>query len=165
MNIYLIGMMGCGKTTIAKALTKQIHMKFIDMDEAIVKIGGVSIQNYFNQYGETSFRILETEVLNDISKNKNQIISTGGGVVLSLENTAIMQKNGIIIYLENTAENCYKRVRDDKQRPLVTSEDKFTQMFATREPIYNKVCTKKIVCVNKEVDEIVSEILFEIVRR
>ena len=127
-NIVLIGMPGCGKTTVSQAL----HREVIDTDEEIEKRAGMTIPEIFNTYGENHFRTLETEVLRDIGKLSGKVISTGGGCVTRTENYPLLHQNGMILWLTRDVENLE---RDG--RPLSQNADLQT-MYEIRRPLYER---------------------------
>lgn len=119
MNIVLTGPMGSGKTTIGKSVAKNLNMKFIDTDNLILKKERLSIDEIFAKYGQSDFRILEEEVIAKVSIIDNQVIATGGGVVLSHANMRRLRQNGVIINLRASLETLYERLKDKKDRPLL----------------------------------------------
>lgn len=129
-NIILIGMPGCGKSTIARILSKELNMEFIDADEMIVKDANMSIPEIFEREGELGFRRRETEILRRICKMSGKIIATGGGCVTQPENYNILRQNGKVIYIKRRLDKLAK-----KGRPLsqTTSIDK---MFMNRKGMY-----------------------------
>lgn len=137
--IYLVGFMGCGKTTVGKVLAKRVNKKFIDLDEEIVAQTGKSIPELFNEFGESGFRDIETKVLKNLS-SKKMIISTGGGIVLRDENIGIMKESGKIIYLETPIEIIYERIHLDSNRPNAVNRslEELSHLFQSRELQYKK---------------------------
>ena len=119
MNIVLTGPMGSGKTTIGKEVAKNLSMDFIDTDNLIIKKESMSINEIFAKYGQSDFRRREEEVIANVWKLDNQVIATGGGVVLSLANMRRLRQNGIVINLRATFETLYERIKDKKDRPLL----------------------------------------------
>ena len=99
-NIVLIGMPGCGKTTVGKELAKAINKEFIDTDEEIVKREGISIPEIFKALGEAGFRKIESEIIKDVAARQGLVIATGGGAVLKDENTKLLKGNGIVFFLD-----------------------------------------------------------------
>lgn len=135
-NLYLIGMMGCGKSTIAKILASQTDKKNIDLDKEIEKSHGCSIPTIFKDKGEEYFRIAETAVLKQFSNRTDQIIACGGGVVLKPENVEIMKKDGIILYLNREPDNILKDI-DVSKRPLLKSgAQNLNVIYEKRKPLY-----------------------------
>jgi len=119
VNIVLTGPMGSGKTTIGQKVASALNMKFIDTDALIVKKNGMSINEIFTKYGQSSFRKYEEQVIADVSKFDNYIIATGGGVVLNPVNMRRLRLNSIIINLRISFETLYERIKDEKDRPLL----------------------------------------------
>lgn len=124
MNISLIGMMGSGKTTIAKILADILSdFSLVDTDEKIIENECCSINEIFSKKGEAEFRKIETTVLKNILKNDNQIISTGGGIITSDENISMLKNNSIVFFLDADEETLYNRVKNNKERPLLNNGD------------------------------------------
>lgn len=117
-NIVLIGFMGSGKTVVAKALSKKLKMKIKDTDKLIEKTTKLKIKEIFAKYGEEYFRKIEKKVAKNVSRGKNIIISTGGGIVKNEINIKNLKKNGIIVYLKNSFLTSVKRLKNKKDRPL-----------------------------------------------
>jgi len=120
INIYLIGMMGSGKSTVGKILAKKLGKHCIDLDDQIEKKIGESIESIFENEGELKFRYYETLELKKIS---NAVVACGGGVILSNENLNLMKRNGQIIYLRATIKELEKRLIKSKNRPLLKNRD------------------------------------------
>jgi len=121
MNIFLIGYRGSGKTTLGKILSEKLKMKFVDTDELIVERENKTIPEIFSKLGEKYFREIETKVLQDVIKNDNQVISTGGGIILSELNRNLIKNNGVCIYLKVDPKISYQRIYNDKNRPPLTN--------------------------------------------
>ena len=118
-NIFLIGFMGCGKSTLARLLSEQTGAKLIEMDETIEAEAGMSINEIFEKFGETHFRDLESQLVVRIAEEGGAVVSCGGGAILRSENVEAMRKNGTIVYLSATPETIYQRVRYSTNRPLL----------------------------------------------
>ncbi len=124
MNISLIGMPASGKTTTAQKLKELLdNYVLIDTDEKIVQNENMSINDIFASKGEEYFRRKETEVLKEILKGNNQIISTGGGIIKSNENIKILKEKSTVIYLEADLETLYERAKKNTERPLLNDCD------------------------------------------
>ncbi len=119
MNIVLTGPMGSGKTTIGKALSKSLEMKFLDTDKLIMKKSEMNINEIFLKYGEKNYRVMEEEIISEVSKLDNHVIATGGGIVLNPLNMRRLRRNGLIINLQGSIATLYKRLKDKKDRPLL----------------------------------------------
>lgn len=165
MNIAFIGMMGSGKSTIAKLLVNQLtDFSVIDIDEEIVKTQKKSINEIFEKYGEKTFRTIETEQLKDILKKDNLIIATGGGIVISDYNLNLLLNNSFLIYLKAESDELYNRVKNNKERPLLNDcniKEKIINLLTQREEKYKKAHFT-IDTTNKTPDIIVNEILEKI---
>lgn len=110
-NIFLIGFMGVGKSTIAKILAKELDAELVEMDETIETEAGITINEIFEKYGEQHFRDLESALVERIADKGGAVVSCGGGAVLRKENVAAMKKNGRVIFLSATPETIFERVR------------------------------------------------------
>lgn len=140
-NIFLMGFMGAGKTTVGKILAKKLKLTFIDLDEVIEKELNLTIQEIFSRYGEDFFRDAETKALRSIADKDRYVVATGGGVVLRKGNWQIMIANGITVYLRAPAEVLWTRVRNNTSRPLLQVENPFErlcELFTQRIPQYEK---------------------------
>ena len=130
-NIILIGMPGCGKSTIGQLLAEQCGKTFVDTDDLIVQKAGKTIPQIFAEDGEEAFRILETEVLKEIGMQSSLVISTGGGCVTQTHNYPLLHQNGRIFWLQRGLE---KLSKDGRPLSLATSLE---EMYAARQPLYN----------------------------
>lgn len=130
-NIVLVGMPGCGKTTIGHKIAEKTGRKFIDTDDIIVQRAKMSIPEIFEKYGEAYFRNLECEVITDFAKEKELVIATGGGAVINKLNSNALAENGRIYYIKRDISNLAT-----KGRPLSKDANKLQEMFCTRDPIY-----------------------------
>ena len=119
MNIFLIGPMGAGKTTIGKYLGQKLAYKFLDVDNEIEKKEKKTINDIFTENGESTFRSIESNVLRSIVSKDNQVVATGGGIVTRKENIDLMVEKGKIVYLNLSIETQLIRLKDDHNRPLL----------------------------------------------
>lgn len=162
MNISLIGMMGSGKTTISKLLSEKLaDFVLVDTDELIALKEGKSINDIFSQNGEAYFRKVETEILKSVLSDNNQIISTGGGIVKSVENLKLLKENSKLFYLYADVESLYSRVKNNNERPLLNCDDmyeKINLIFSQRKSLYEKA-DFIINTVDNEPEMIVEEII------
>lgn len=160
-NIVLIGLMGSGKTTIGKKVAEKLSMKFVDTDELIVKKAQKSIKQIFAEDGELFFRNLESEVIEEVSKQENIVISTGGGAVLREENIDNLKKNGILFHLFAPAEELFKRIKDDTERPLINTKNpiKTLKTIQDNREIFYGQADFKINTGEKPPDEATDEII------
>jgi shikimate kinase len=157
--------MGCGKSTLGKLLANQLKYQFVDSDEQVEKNTHMTIKELFEQYGESHFRRLEYQTICEISKKNNQVIATGGGVIKNLDNIRTLKQNGIIVYLQAPPERIYENVKNDKNRPLLDTEDKMgkiKKLLKERVDLY-KEASDIIVDVNKgSIKENLEQILFDL---
>lgn len=140
-NIFLIGLMGAGKTTIGRHLARIMHKQFYDSDHEIEAKTGVSVRTIFDIEGEAGFRRREEAVLQSLAQRRNIILATGGGAVLSEKNRRVLKMNGLIVYLYADLDELWLRTRQDKNRPLLQTDQpqlRLQAMFAERDPLYQE---------------------------
>ena len=152
--------MGSGKTTIGKILSSRLKYQFFDTDEEIKKKKGMSISSIFDKQGESGFRIIESQILEELSIKSKSIISTGGGIVLMKENRVIM-KNGTCIYLKIDFEEQLKRLANSDDRPLVSKnfDGSIEKTNAAREPFFLDLADIVIDTSNLNKNEVTQQIL------
>lgn len=150
-NIVLIGMPGCGKSTVGKVLAKALGRKLIDTDKLIVERAGKDIPTIFQESGEVEFRRLEAEVINDIAKETGVIIATGGGAVLRAENVDALRENGRLYFIDRPLE----RLIPTANRPLSSTREDITRRYEERYGIYTAAADVRIdaACFPKAVAE------------
>ena len=161
-NIAFIGMMGCGKTTIGKELSKVLpEFSYVDIDEEIEKSTGKKISEIFLRYGEPHFRMLESEKIKRCCEKEKQIISLGGGAFENPQTRQLLDETSFTIYLKATPQEIYNRIKKEVHRPLLRknfSIEKITEIMEKRKKNYEKAA--KIIDTNgKTPDNIVKEIL------
>ena len=160
-NIFLIGFMGTGKTTIANALKRKYDMQVVDMDAEIEKEQQMAISDIFSSKGEEYFRDLETQLIKDLQSKDNVVISCGGGAVLREENVTEMKKSGKIVLLNATPETILERVKNSHNRPLLEGNknvDFIRELMSKREDKYNAAAEITVSVDNRDVDEIADEV-------
>lgn len=156
-NIVLIGMMGAGKTTIGKHLSHVLHKEYIDMDEYIERKYNMSISDMF-KISEEYFREKETLVCKELSKCKDIIICTGGGVIKNHNNIEYLKNNGIIIFIDRPIESIYKDI-DIVNRPLLKdNKDYLYELYNQRYNIYKESCDYHIVN-DQTIDKVINKII------
>ena len=122
-NIFLVGMMGAGKTTVGRLLARRLKLRFVDSDQEIESRCGVKIPLIFEIEGEEGFRLRETQVLAELTALEGIVLGTGGGAVLAEENRKRLCGGGTVVYLRAKPEDLYERVRHDRNRPLLATAD------------------------------------------
>jgi shikimate kinase len=140
-NIVLTGFMGTGKTEVGKELSRILAMRLVDVDSEIEKGEGMKINDIFSRFGEEYFRDIETEMIKKISRERNLIISTGGGAVLREENMEALRENGIVFCLNAKPETILKRTSLSGNRPLLKVDNprgKVEELLGYRRPFYEK---------------------------
>jgi len=160
-NVYLIGMMGSGKTTSGRALAKLLAVPFVDLDDRIVEHTGHSINDIFKMEGEPYFRSVETELLTRISGTTNQVVATGGGIVIHSANSERMRNAGLVIYLKTSLDVLWERVKGKKDRPLLKSSDprkSLADLFYKRTPLYESNSDKVFLTDHKSPEAVALEI-------
>ena len=141
-NIFLVGLMGAGKTSVGRALAKRLHKTFYDTDREIERATGVKIPVIFEIEGEAGFRAREAKLLAELVRHTNIVLATGGGAVLSEQNRRLLAEHGTVIYLRATAPDLWQRTHHDKNRPLLQTDDplkKLQELFAQRDPLYREI--------------------------
>lgn len=139
--IALIGLPGSGKTTVGKQLSRRLQLPFIDTDHEIEQRLGCSIRLFFEREGEEGFRDVEESVIDELTRNGPCVLSTGGGAVLRPANRAHLRSRGKVFYLRSTPEEVYRRVKHDRNRPLLQVADpmqKLRDLFEVRDPLYRE---------------------------
>lgn len=141
-NLYLVGLMGAGKTTVGRLLARHYGCAFYDSDHEIEARTGVKIPVIFEIEGETGFRKREEAAIAELTSLSGIVLATGGGVVLSAANRDRLKENGVVIYLRGTPEHLHERTRHDRNRPLLQTENplaRLRQLFSQRDPLYREV--------------------------
>ncbi|MGI4816472.1 MAG: shikimate kinase AroK [Janthinobacterium lividum] len=163
-NIFLIGPMGAGKSTVGRYLSQVLNMSFYDSDSEIEKRTGADIDWVFEVEGESEFRIREEKIINELTDKTGIILSTGGGSILSLKSRDLLQSRGVVIYLRTSVKEQLLRTKMDKKRPLLSSnsnENKkiLRSLLVIRDPIYKKMSDFIIDTVNNDIPCIASNIM------
>ena len=141
-NIFLIGPMGAGKSTIGRHLAQMLHLEFHDSDQEIEKRTGADIAWVFDVEGEEGFRVRETKVISDLSEMQGIVLATGGGSIQSKEIRNYLSARGFVVYLETTIDKQVARTQRDKRRPLLQVDDPrevLETLAETRNPLYEEI--------------------------
>lgn len=166
-NIFLVGLMGAGKSTVGRILARRLGKRFVDTDHEIEKRNGVIIPVIFEIEGEDGFRRREQEVLADLAQEKDLVLSTGGGIVLKPENREVLRNHGFVVYLNARPELLAERTKHDRTRPLLNVEDPLTrlrELYAVRDPLYREVAHAIVETGRGAPQQVVQAILGEISR-
>ncbi len=145
MRIFLMGYMGCGKTTVGKPLARQLGMEFVDMDHVIAERYSKSVSEIFADFGEARFREVEREVLGELLERENVVVSLGGGTPCFFDNLERIKAAGVTVYLQASAETLARRLEHGKaRRPLLRNKSPeelvgfIHDSLAVREPLYSQ---------------------------
>ena len=141
-NIFLVGPMGAGKSTIGRHLAQMLHLEFHDSDQEIESRTGADIAWVFDVEGEEGFRVRETQVVADLTEKQGIVLATGGGSIQSKEIRNNLSARGIVVYLETTIDKQVARTQRDKRRPLLQVDDPrkvLVDLAAIRNPLYEEI--------------------------
>ena len=161
-NIFLVGPMGAGKSTVGRQLAKSLGRDFYDTDREIEKRTGVSISWIFEMEGEQGFRQREQKVLDDLTSLKDIVLATGGGAVLLEENRRYLRSRGQVIYLSASVEQLFRRTIKDKKRPLLQTDDpkeKISSLLEIRDPLYREVADIELRTGEQSIQHVVSGLI------
>ena len=164
-NIFLVGLMGAGKTTIGRALAKKLDKQFVDSDHEIEARSGVSIPVIFEIEGEAGFRQREADVLRALTAREGIVLATGGGAILRPENRALLKSRGTVIYLRADINQILQRTAKDKNRPLLQTENpqqRLEQLSREREPLYREVAHLVVDTGRPNISSLVQVILMQL---
>jgi len=140
-SCFLIGLPGSGKSTVGRQLARRISLPFFDSDHVIEQRLSCSIREFFEREGEARFRDIEAAVLDELTAGPACVVSTGGGSVLRQENRDHLHQRGSVVYLRSTPEEVFRRLRYDRNRPLLQVADplqRLKDLFAVRDPLYRE---------------------------
>ena len=161
-NIFLIGFMGAGKSTVARAMKKHYGMRLIEMDEQIEYQEKMSVPKIFEVHGEPYFRKLETDLLEGLSSQENTVVSCEGGVPMRACNVEAMRKSGKVIYLRTSPQQIYERVKTSHNRPLLEGNmnvEYISKLLSQRLPKYLEAADAVVSTDGKRVEDICKEII------
>lgn len=164
-NIFLVGPMGAGKTSIGKRLSKRLKRDFLDSDRVLEERTGVTITTIFELEGEEGFRQRETKILRELINSNDAVIATGGGIVVSETNRPLLKTNGTVVYLQASVDTQLKRTRHDKKRPLLQTNnrrDKLLALAKKRNPIYEALADITIHTDSQSISNSISQIIHQL---
>jgi shikimate kinase len=161
LNIFLVGMMGCGKTTIGHRLATALGYQFVDTDGVIVQLTQQSVSEIFSTQGEPHFRELETRVLSELTAHTRLVIGTGGGIILQRHNWGHLRQ-GLVIWLDVSLEDLWQRLRHDRTRPLLRKRDPYRELqtlLRDRQALYSQADLHIQPQANSSPEQVVTQIL------
>lgn len=161
-NIFLIGPMGAGKTTIGKLLAQELKLDFYDSDHEIESRTGADIAWIFDMEGEEGFRKREERVIEELSAKNKIVLATGGGVILSEQNRRFLHSRGTVIYLMTTINQQLERTRKDQKRPLLQNIDdpemKLRDLMEQRDPLYREIADHMVMTSRRSAKAVSNEL-------
>ena len=162
-NIYLVGMPGAGKSTVGKALARQLGLTFVDADQVLIEQVGASIATIFEFEGEAGFRQRESKIIAELCLRREIVLATGGGAILRDENRSALRANGIVIYLHANLDHLTQRTRHDARRPLLSQagdpRETLKNMLVAREPFYRGVSDLVVETGRQSIGKMVQHIV------
>jgi len=164
-RIFLVGLMGAGKSTIGKQLAKVLNKTFVDSDREIETQTGATIPLIFELEGEAGFRRRECEMIDKLTQQADTVLATGGGAVLNEDNRRLLHERGVVVYLHATVEQLLERTRMDRNRPLLQTEDpraRLEQLTEQRDPLYREVADIIIDTGKVSIREVVQQLVEQI---
>lgn len=164
-NIFLVGLMGSGKTTIGRSLAKKLNLRFVDADQEIEARTGASIPLIFEIEGEASFRQREADVIRDLTAQQGIVLATGGGAVLNDTSRQLLRERGTVVYLRASVASILQRTSHDKNRPLLQTADPratIEELSRQRSPLYQEVAHIIIETGRPNVHSVVQNILSQL---
>ena len=163
--IALVGMPGCGKSTVGRQLARQLGWRFVDSDHEIERQIGGSIRTFFEQQGELAFRELEQQTIAALTQQGEMVLATGGGAVLRQANRRALKAGCKVVYLRSTPQELFRRLRHDTQRPLLQVADplkRLRDLFHERDPLYRDAADFLIETGRPSVPNLVNMILMQL---
>lgn len=164
-SVFLVGLPGSGKSTVGRQLARRLGLPFVDSDHVIEQRIGSSIRAFFDREGEAAFRDLEAQVIDDVTAGPLAVIATGGGAVLRPENRERLHERGRVVYLRSTPEDLFRRLRNDRHRPLLQVADplvRLKDLHAQRHPLYAETAHFAIDTGRPSVATLVNMILMQL---
>lgn len=162
-NIFLVGPMGAGKSTIGRQIAKILHMEFYDSDDEIERRTGADISWVFELEGEEGFRAREEKVIEDLTEHNGVVLATGGGSVMSKESRNRLSARGVVVYLKTSLDKQVARTERDKNRPLLAQADDPRQVLEElaliREPLYEEIADYTIETKDQSAKTVASYIV------
>ena len=165
VNLFLVGPMGAGKSTIGRQLAKMLKMDFIDTDQEIEARTGADIAWIFDVEGEAGFRVRETQVLEELSSRHDLVLATGGGAIIAPKNRNLLAGRGTVVYLKTSIEQQLERTARDKRRPLLRQtelsekESELNRIMVERSPLYEEIAEITVTTNDRSVRAVAKDII------
>jgi shikimate kinase len=163
--LSLVGMPGSGKSTVGRQLSRRLGLPFFDSDQVIEQRLGCSIREFFAREGEAAFRDVEEQVLAGLAQGETSIVATGGGAVLRAANRTALRQAGQVVYLRSTPEELFRRLRHDRQRPLLQVADPLAtlrSLYTERDPLYREAAHFQVETGRPSVPTLVNMIVMQL---
>ena len=164
-NIFLIGLMGAGKSTVGRVLARKLNSRFVDSDHALEERCGVKIPTIFEMEGEAGFRKREAQIIEELTQEKGLILATGGGSVLLPENRRALSERGTVVYLHANPIELWHRTKGGEGRPLLQNGDPkaiLENLYAFRDPLYREIADHIIETGKPSVNQLVNTLLMQL---
>lgn len=161
INLYLIGMMGAGKSTTGKLLAQKLGYQLFDSDTLITQLAGTSINQIFAEQGETEFRKLETRVLSELSAYTRLVVATGGGIVVEPANWSHLQQ-GLVVWLDIPIMDLWERIKTDTSRPLLKTENPYgtiEKLMQQRRHLYAQADVHTVIKPEWTVEQVADQVV------
>ena len=162
-NIFLIGLMGTGKTTVGRQLSRKLKMEFYDSDRVIEERTGADIPLIFEKEGEAGFRKREADIIDELTKKQGIILATGGGAVLDANNRTHLINRGTVFYLKSNLKTLLERTSKDKNRPLLHADEPveiiLKRLLDQRGPLYEETADYTIETANNSIHSVIQAII------
>ncbi|WP_224017153.1 MULTISPECIES: shikimate kinase [Paraburkholderia] len=164
-NVFFVGLMGAGKTTVGRAVARRLERPFFDSDHEVEARTGARIPVIFEMEGEAGFREREAQMIDELSAREGIVLATGGGAVLRPENRAALKERGFVVYLRAHPHDLWLRTRRDKNRPLLQTEDpkgRLEALYEQRDPLYREIADFVIETGRPSVNGLVNMVLMQL---
>jgi shikimate kinase len=164
-NVFFVGLMGAGKTTVGRAVARRLERPFFDSDHEIEARTGARIPVIFELEGEAGFREREVQVIDELTAREGIVLATGGGAVLRPENRAALKERGFVVYLRANPHDLWLRTRRDKNRPLLQTEDpkaRLEALYEVRDPLYREIADFVVETGRPSVNGLVNMVLMQL---
>lgn len=165
LTLALVGMPGCGKSTVGRHLARQLGLRFVDSDTEIEARIGMPIRDFFATQGEAAFRDVETDVIARLAAQRGLVVATGGGAVLRPSNRDALHSQAHVFYLRATPEDLHRRLRNDNHRPLLQVADplrKLRELYRERDPLYHRTAHFVVESVRPSVQALTGMVLMQL---